>query len=56
MEKECCNVKVTEIDNGFRVEITGKEIKEKCRDVMENCRMGGKPWKEFLANCCSSNA
>jgi hypothetical protein len=40
MEKECCNIKITELDDGYRFEITGKELKEKC-----NCL-------EILRNCC----
>lgn len=37
MEKECCNMTFTETDKGFRVEITGKEIKEKFQAMMEGC-------------------
>jgi hypothetical protein len=40
MEKECCQVNVTELDDGYRIEITGKNIKERC-----NC------W-ELIEKCC----
>jgi len=28
MEKDCCNIKATEIENGYRIEITGANIKD----------------------------
>ncbi len=28
MEKECCNIKFTEIEEGIRIDITGKNFKE----------------------------
>lgn len=28
MEKECGQIKVTETDDGFRIEVTGKSMKE----------------------------
>ena len=28
MEKECCQIKVTKIENGCRIEITGENIKD----------------------------
>ncbi|MCP4648457.1 MAG: hypothetical protein GY853_00060 [PVC group bacterium] len=37
MKKDCCNVKVTEGENGYTVEITGEGVKEKCKSVFENC-------------------
>lgn len=37
MEKQCCSVNVTELENGYRLEITGDDIKEKCAAMMENC-------------------
>ena len=30
MEKELGQVKITETDNGFRVDVTGKSLKELC--------------------------
>ena len=33
MGKDCCDVKVTEIDNGYRIEVTGEDIKGKCKDT-----------------------
>ncbi len=52
MEKECCNIKFTETDKGFRAEVTGDEIKEKCKLMIENyCKEDGS-WQEFFKNFC----
>ncbi len=44
MEKECCQVKCVETDEGFRIEISGKDIKEKfsgsCMQVVIKCGDG----------------
>lgn len=56
MEKECCNIKVTETENGYRFEVTGEEIKDKCKSIMEECCTDGKSWKELFKNCCSSES
>lgn len=53
MKKECCNVKVNEIDNGYQIEITGEEVKEKCKTVIENCCKDGKSCGEFFKKFCS---
>ena len=37
MEKECCSVKVTETDDGLRIDIKGEGLKEKCETVFKNC-------------------
>lgn len=54
MEKECCNIKVTETEKGFRIEVAGEEIKDKCKSIMENCCKDSKSWQEFFKNCCPS--
>ncbi len=54
MDKNCCNIKVTETQKGYCFEITGKEIKDKCKAFVEKCCAGGKPWEEFIKKCCSS--
>lgn len=28
MEKECCQIKITETDDGFRVDVSGKKLKD----------------------------
>ncbi|MDD5772651.1 MAG: hypothetical protein PHX78_04200 [bacterium] len=53
MKKECCNVKVNEIDNGYQIEITGEEVKEKCKTAIENCCKDGKSCGEFFKKFCS---
>jgi hypothetical protein len=49
MDKDCCSINVTELENGYRFEITGDDLKEKCKTVMENCCT-----KENIKNCFSS--
>ncbi len=46
MEKDCCQINVTELDNGYRIEITGDDVKE---DIKENCNC----W-EYIQKCCSN--
>ncbi len=48
MEKQCCNVNVTELENGYRFEITGDDLKEKYETFFENCST-----KENMKNCFS---
>lgn len=54
MEKECCNIKVKELENGFCIEITGEDVKEKCRTIIENCCGNKTPWAEMIKDCMSS--
>ncbi len=51
MKKGCCDVKVTEIENGYRIEVTGDGIKERCKAVFENCCSQGNIEK-CLQACC----
>lgn len=37
MEKKCCEINVSEVESGYRIEITGEGVKEKCKSAMENC-------------------
>ena len=37
MEKECCNFKVTETEDGLRIDVKGEGLKEKCEDFIKNC-------------------
>lgn len=55
MNDECCNIKVTEMDDGYRVEVTGKKFKDHVQSVMKKCCTEGKPWKEFMKDCCPSD-
>ena len=52
MEKDCCNMKVTEIDDGIKIEITGKDIKDKCKVMMKNCCTDEKICEEVIEKCC----
>ncbi len=40
MKKECCNIKVTEKEDGYQIEVTGEDIKEKCKTILESCCCG----------------
>jgi hypothetical protein len=51
MDKKCCSFDVTETDNGYRIEITGDDIKEKWKTIFEKCCDGDKA-KEWIAGCC----
>lgn len=47
MEKECCQVKFTETDEGYRIDVTGKSLKEAF------CCMPFFPgFKTMKAECC----
>jgi hypothetical protein len=39
MEKECCQIKFTETDEGFRIDVTGKNLKDAfcCMPVLQSC-------------------
>ncbi len=54
MEKNCCSINVTELENGFRFEITGNnELKEKCKAALENC-CAKENIKNVLSSCCGA--
>ncbi len=53
MKKECCNVKVSETDKGYCVEVEGEEVKSKVREVMDNC-CSKESMKNWFQSCCSS--
>lgn len=35
MEKDCCNIKITEIENGYNIQVTGDKVKECCEVAMK---------------------
>lgn len=53
MEKQCCAINVTELEDGFRVEIKGEGVKEKCQSAMGNC-CSGEGLKKFFHSFCGS--
>lgn len=53
MEKECCNVKLTETEDGLRIEIKGEGVKEKVATAFKNC-CGEEIGKKGLQFCCGS--
>lgn len=53
MEKDCCNIKVVETEDGFNVEVKGDCVKEKVKSVLSNCCGEGDGKKGFHF-CCGS--
>lgn len=53
MEKQCCNASITELENGYRLEITGDEIKGKCKTIFEKCCTDGNIKNIF--QCCGGS-
>ncbi len=37
MEAKCCKIDVTPIEGGYRIEITGDCVTEKCADMLKQC-------------------
>lgn len=50
MKKECCNIKISETEKGFCLEVEGDEVKDKCKTVFSNC-CSGEMIKKFQS-CC----
>jgi hypothetical protein len=46
MEKQCCNFSVTELEDGYRLEVTGQDVKGRCKTIFEKCCTG-----ENMKNC-----
>jgi hypothetical protein len=51
MEKECCNIKFTETDKGYRVDIEGENVKEKIKETTDQC-CSGDMMKNIFTSCC----
>jgi hypothetical protein len=51
VDKKCCSFDVTELENGYRVEITGDDIKEKWKTIFEKCCTDEKI-KNCFSACC----
>jgi len=54
MNKDCCNINVKELENGYSIEITGKDVKTKCKAVFESCCTDEKI-KDCIKSCCGCN-
>lgn len=54
MEKDCCEIKVTEIEKGFKIEVTGDEISNKCKTAFRQCCSGEAMKKCFHSFCGTS--
>ncbi|UCH45832.1 MAG: hypothetical protein JSV11_03760 [Nitrospiraceae bacterium] len=52
MNKECCNIRVSETEKGLSIEVEGDTVKERCREMMENC-CSGDSMKNFFQSCCT---
>jgi hypothetical protein len=53
MEKECCNIKFTETDKGYRVDIEGEKVKEKIEEAADHY-CSGDMMKNVFKSCCGS--
>ena len=53
MGKDCCNMKVTETEDGINIEIKGKDIKEKCKVMMDKC-CDDESIQKIVKTCCES--
>lgn len=53
MNKDCCNINVKETEDGYRIDISGEGVKEKCKTVFENCCTEEK-LKSCFESCCAS--
>ena len=51
MDKKCCSFDVTELENGYRIEVTGDDIKEKWKTIFEKCCTDEKI-KNCFSACC----
>lgn len=52
MGKDCCNIKVTETEKGYSIEVTGEDIKDKCKTILNNCCSHETINKHF-ESCCT---
>ncbi len=52
MKKECCDIKITETKNGYRLEITGDGVKDKYKSFFMNCCESSDSRKELIEKCC----
>ena len=53
MEKECCNVSVTETEGGLRIDIKGENLKEKFCAAIKGC-CGEELTTKGMQFCCGS--
>ena len=51
MNKDCCDIKVTEVENGYRIEIQGEGVNEKCKSVFEDY-CSEENIKKYFEKCC----
>lgn len=53
MEKECCDIKVTEIDGGYRLDVKGPDLKERFMEMLKHC-CGDEAKKHMFKSCCDT--
>ncbi len=49
-----CEIKVTELDNGYQIQVTGDEVKDRCKDLKDKC-CDEKTVKKMISCCCDSD-
>ncbi len=56
MEQKCCEIKVTELDEGYRIEVTGEKVKDMLGECLKHCvpegRIGWPPPGKEQTGCC----
>ncbi len=52
MGKDCCNIKVTETEKGYSNEVTGEDIKDKYKSILDN-RCSQEKIKKHFESCCT---
>ena len=52
MEKKCCDINVTETEKGYKIEVTGDEVKTKCKEKIEKWCKDGNCGEMFKKECC----
>ena len=53
MEKECCNINVTETEEGYRIDLKGENLKEKFETMVKSC-CGEEMKKKGVQFCCGT--
>ena len=52
MSEQCCEIEVTVIEGGYRVEITGEALKCKCAPALDKDRIA-ECIRKCLESCCA---
>lgn len=53
MEKECCNIKVSETEDGYNIDVKGENLKDRFETFFKGC-CGEEMKKKMSQFCCGS--